>query len=655
MKSIKKFIRKNVARHVCTFMVAVMVLLPSCDYLDVAPDQIPTVESAFADRFTALQYLGSCYWAMPRIGTYATNPAYTGSMEMVLNREFQGEHYMQVALGNNTAMAKYYQYWGGTGSSRSLYAGIQECNTFIDNIGEVTDLPINERNREIAEAKTLKAYMHFWLLCQYGPICTLRETTPVGESVQGVKVYREKIDDCFAYIVQLLDEVINSEALPEVIVAKSSELGRFTHAAACALKAKVLVYWASPLFNGSKGEYADFLDHTGEHFFTQTPDPTRWTRAAEACRIAFEACEAGGVRLYQSSDYIVQQRISDTTRRVNVLRNALGELYPSNVEVIWANTSSWFDYDMQKDCQASLQSGNNNVTARLSVPFSTVELFYSNHGVPIDEDTAWRNSGRYTNRFAVREGEDDHQYYIAKGQKTAEMNFEREPRFYASLGFDRGKWWGNTYTAYTDENSPYLNNFWGQYSSYRGTNNYNATGYFPKKLVSLTSVFQNAGYYEPVAYQTPDLRYSGLLLFYAEALNECAAGEGGAPDPKVYELIDEVRARAGLRGVVDSWRDYSNEPTKPSTKAGMREIIQRERKIELALEGQDYWDSRRWMTAATEHNRLIQGWNVQATDEGGYYTPTTVYIQKFARRDYFFPIPESDLIKNPQLIQNPGY
>ncbi|GHT52823.1 starch-binding protein [Bacteroidia bacterium] len=632
-----------------------MVLLPSCsDYLDVTPDNIPTVESAFADRFTAMQYLGSCYWALPRMGNFTTNPAWTGSMEMVSNKEWQNEPHMQVALGNNTATAAHYQYWGGTGSSRSLYAGIQECNTFLDNIEQVTDLPINERNREIAEAKTLKAYMHFWLLCQYGPICPLRETTSTSASVQGVKVYREKVDECFAYIIQLLDEVIDSEALPIAIANKTSELGRFTHVAACALKAKVLVYWASPLFNGNT-EYSDFLDHNGEHFFNQTEDPNRWTKAAEACRIAFEACDAGGVRLYQSSDYVTQMKISDTTRRVNVLRNSLTELWASNMEVIWGNTSGWVDYDMQIAAQAQVENGNSNVTGRLGVPFSTVDLFYSNHGVPIEQDTAWLNSGRYANRFAVREGEDDHQYYIAKGQKTAEMNFEREPRFYASLGFDRGKWWGNTYTLHADENTPYLNNFWGRYSSYRALNNYNATGYFPKKLSPFVSHFNDPGYYEVQGYQAPDLRYSGLLLFYAEALNECTVGEGGTPDLKVYELIDSVRARAGLKGVVESWRDYSTIPAKPLTKAGMREIIQRERKIELALEGQDYWDSRRWKTARREQNRVVQGWNVKATDEGGYYTPTTVYIQRFVQRDYFFPIPESDLIKNPQLIQNPGY
>jgi hypothetical protein len=87
----------------------------------------------------------------------------------------------------------------------------------------------------------------------------------------------------------------------------------------------------------------------------------------------------------------------------------------------------------------------------------------------------------------------------------------------------------------------------------------------------------------------------------------------------------------------------------------MRAIIQRERTIELAFEGQYHWDCRRWKTAPAELNRSIQGWTVTESDVDAYYQVATIYTQKFSLRDYFMPIPESDLINNPQLIQNPGY
>ena len=87
----------------------------------------------------------------------------------------------------------------------------------------------------------------------------------------------------------------------------------------------------------------------------------------------------------------------------------------------------------------------------------------------------------------------------------------------------------------------------------------------------------------------------------------------------------------------------------------MREIIRRERKIELAFEGQYHWDVRRWKTAMSELNRPVQGWTVTETDVNAYYQVFNLYSQRFSLRNYFMPIPESDIIKNPQLIQNPGY
>jgi hypothetical protein len=70
----------------------------------------------------------------------------------------------------------------------------------------------------------------------------------------------------------------------------------------------------------------------------------------------------------------------------------------------------------------------------------------------------------------------------------------------------------------------------------------------------------------------------------------------------------------------------------------------------------NYWDVRRWNIAQTELNRLIQGWTVTTTNASAYYTVNTVYMQKFTTpRDYLAPIPEADIIKNPSLVQNPGW
>ena len=61
----------------------------------------------------------------------------------------------------------------------------------------------------------------------------------------------------------------------------------------------------------------------------------------------------------------------------------------------------------------------------------------------------------------------------------------------------------------------------------------------------------------------------------------------------------------------------------------MRDIIHRERQVELSCEGSYYWDTRRWKTAEKELNRIVQGWNVLNGETAeDYYIPTNIYNQQ---------------------------
>jgi hypothetical protein len=135
---------------------------------------------------------------------------------------------------------------------------------------------------------------------------------------------------------------------------------------------------------------------------------------------------------------------------------------------------------------------------------------------------------------------------------------------------------------------------------------------------------------------------------YAEALNEFAG-----PSADVYQYIDPVRERAGLEGVVDSWQKYSSRPEKPATKDGLREIIHQERTIELALEGKRFWDIRRWKKI-NELNVQPRGWNVDGETREDFYNVREVarVPVNFTIRDYFWPIKESDIITNRNLMPN---
>ena len=128
-------------------------------------------------------------------------------------------------------------------------------------------------------------------------------------------------------------------------------------------------------------------------------------------------------------------------------------------------------------------------------------------------------------------------------------------------------------------------------------------------------------------------------------------------DDQVYYYIDEVRKRAGLKGCVEAWRKYAVNPEKPLSQKGMREIIHRERLIELALEGKAFWDIRRWKLGDKYFNVPVKGMNIDATDINGFATVKTLPdVRNFdTPRQYLLPIPAAEVSKNPNMVQNPNY
>ena len=155
-------------------------------------------------------------------------------------------------------------------------------------------------------------------------------------------------------------------------------------------------------------------------------------------------------------------------------------------------------------------------------------------------------------------------------------------------------------------------------------------------------------------YSFPIIRLSDLYLMYAEASNETKS----APDADVYEYIQKVRDRAGLDeggDLVSTWQTHSSNPSKPITKDGMREIIHQERMIELALEGHRYWDLRRWKLAGEYFSKPIRGWNIFKPDVEGFYEVENIFYRNYLTKDYLWPISQTELLRNPNLIQNPGW
>jgi len=112
-----------------------------------------------------------------------------------------------------------------------------------------------------------------------------------------------------------------------------------------------------------------------------------------------------------------------------------------------------------------------------------------------------------------------------------------------------------------------------------------------------------------------------------------------------------------LEDVVTSWANYAKPMlrNKPNTPEGLRDIIQRERLIELANEGHRYWEIRRWKKAREILSQPIQGWDIDQETTDGYYRVTTIYTPKFTNKDYFWPIRETEMTRNANLDQNPEW
>ncbi len=630
-----------------TYIIGAMLLLavPSCGkYLDVIPDNVATLSSSFSNANETEAYLFGCYSNLQQLADIRRNAGFTASGEVLFPVNMQdqttlggagGDVGFNLMRGLQNSANPILNYWDGYNMGLKLYESIRMCNTFIDNINVPLDIQSFQKTRWTAEAKFLKAYYHYWLIRMYGPIPIADKAIAINASTEEVRQEQQPLDSCFSYVVKLLDEA--AADLPPAIQNAAAEAGRVTSAIALAVKAEVLTTQASPLFNGNP-DYAAFKKKDGTPLFPTAVDASKWQRAAAACKAAIDATQAAGNSFYQLRTVGNIVHMSDTTRQLLTLQGAFVDGW--NSEQVWT-LNPYFGWQYMAMPRVTSEAAANvfAVYSNFSVPISESEIFYTNNGVPINEDKNWD----FVNRYKTQVGDDQHFYYIRKGYTTAKGNFFREPRYYSSVSFDGANWFGSGTTD--DRISNYVNAVDG-FASPPDRLRYNATGYWPKKLVSYLSVpGQNSVWFQ---YPWTFMRLSGLYLLYAECLNEA-----NGPSNEVYALVDQIRVKAGLEGVVSAWSKYSRTPGKPGTKDGLRQIIHQERRIELAFEGQAGWDLRRWKELQAVLSNPFQGWSVFNKTVNGYYQLSTVYQPSFGLRDYLFPIQDYDMLVNPNLVQTP--
>ncbi len=624
----------------------------SCNkYMDIVPDNIAELDQAFSMRVTAERFLATCYNSLPNFFQRNANPAFLSGDEMWLNSTTnfsQGSwQNWYIALGAQNVNSPLLNYWDGNSGGKDLWGGIRECNIFLENIHSVPDMDEVEKDRWAAEVEFLKAYYHYQIMRMYGPIPIVDVNTPVFAEPEEVNFIRQPIDEVFAYIVSTIDGAI-PRLMPDVTVP-AEENGRITQMVAKAMKAEILMTAASPLFNGNT-DYTSYLSIDGEPLFNATFSAEKWQAAADACLEAIEIAESFGKSLYRWTPLpnmtVVPQ--ASTVNQMS-LRQAVTERQ-NNSEMIWVNNSSSFG-EPQAIAFAPrsfdpARISNQRLGGFMAPTINIVSMFYSKNGVPIEEDRTYDYNGRFELR-QVPDGASEYQYNLIPGYNTIGFHFDREDRFYASLSFDGGRYFMSSHTS-DAEAFPTNSRPGGNTAATNSPTSYSGTGYTVKKLVNYQSAIGTNNNWINYQYGFPIMRLANLYLLYAEAMNEVFG-----PNEASLMYLDRIRERSGLRGVIESWSEYSSCPGKPTTKEGLREIIVQERAIELAFEGQRYWDLRRWKTATIELNTAILGWDILQDAPETYYRPVTIFDRTFLLRDYFWPISLNELRRNPRLLQGP--
>jgi hypothetical protein len=370
--------------------------------------------------------------------------------------------------------------------------------------------------------------------------------------------------------------------------------GRITRGACLALKSRLLLYAASPLFNGGSVGTTEAQKKVTAYL---NADPSRWQKAADAAKAVIDMNEYA---LYE-----------DNTTAPGFGFNKVF-LMRKNTEFILPGMQG-----PNKNMEGfALPKSRNTGTTQTAPSQNLAEAFGMNNGKSITDPT----SGFQANNPYVN----------------------RDPRFNYTFIFNGTLWYtsaGTKTAIFTYDgaaNDGYGTVVW-------------ATGYWWRKMLDDNITAQAGPNTERVL---PLIRYAEILLNYAEAANE--VGNISI----AYDQLKLIRKRAGIIAGGDGLYGLKSGMTKDE----MRTVIMNERQVELAYEDHRYWDVRRWKTAQQTQNVDMKAMKITRTVVGSTttYTYQTVPINVnvthvFKDFMYFFPIMQTELAKNPNFIQNPGY
>jgi len=369
------------------------------------------------------------------------------------------------------------------------YNIIDKTNYFLDELANVPNTVLSaELNKQYTgEAKFWRAWSYWSMVKQVGGIPIILHKQNFAD-VPGLFKPRNKTSECITQIIKDLDDAI--QALPGVYANGGADYGRITKVAAMAMKGRVLLYYASPLFNPSN-------------------DPARWQAAYDACKAAVDFGAAQGHDLYPQFNKIW------TDER--------------NKEVVMVNQ---FFYPGHPDNFGQLRPGADNVNQPL---LSLLLAFPKKDGSPMQFDKNQLNDPAYNSQFMTDFYTNrDNRFYatIFCGGTPQPTPEEQAPGYVKGMSF-----WSVWRQDGVDK---YTNIAQTIHPGYSG--NMGCTGFFQRKGIDTT-----VATVDRFKAQTDwvEMRYAELLMNYGESANELGKSS------EALDVLKRIRKRAGITAGVD--------------------------------------------------------------------------------------------------------
>ncbi|TCC98145.1 RagB/SusD family nutrient uptake outer membrane protein [Pedobacter psychroterrae] len=604
----------NILAIACCLAV---LMFPGCKkgFFDTVPDNLTKVEDIFANRGQTENWLAGLYSLVPdpwNLGNF-------GNIYMITTDEADASNWNTPALTSG-AMSP------STTPSRfaAYYERIRAATIFLERIEGNQEILTLVNGTELikqykGEARFLRAYYYWLMMKEVGPvvIMPLKSMAPEDD----FQIPRSSWDESVAFV--LGEIAIAKEDLPLNNFAVGSadldiaQTGRINKIIATAVESQILLYHASPLYNGN-AEFSDFKNLDGKVLINPAYDATRWKKAADASKAAIDLAESQNKALYKFND-------ADPFRAAFLsTRNLYWDGWKT--EGIWmrtaSGTSGWEISVAPRSTQGTAYNG-------IGVVQSLVDDFRMADGLPITGHPGY-NENTYNKPATV--------YYVA-GTNT--MYTGREARFYVDITFNGSV---SPSVAKTGANNARVEFFNTGTSGKSGApRDWPKTGYVVRKNLHPT---YSASPAVNVSRPAMLIRLAELYLNYAEALNEAEPGNSD-----ILKYLNAVRNRGGLPSLTLGSQEE------------LRKEIRLERRIELCFEmGNRYFDVRRWKIAdkpGSNQGGAFYGMNMDAgtslSDPAYHKRIAAINRAPWQRRYYFMPYGQNEADRNKAMVQFPGY